>query len=157
MSRIIRFSATVAGLTCLWYLLSGMGDALHLGIGIAAALVIGAIHFPWRREVGFPVLRFLSFIPRHAVRVAMSNLHVAKLVLGPKSNIEPRFIRMPVGLSDEREQTTLACAITLTPGTLTINVDQQSILVHALDPVSATDVENGAIEADVRRVFGGAS
>jgi multicomponent Na+:H+ antiporter subunit E len=91
--------------------------------------------------------------------LVISSLQVARAVLGPRGAITPRFIVVPLAHArSDLEITLVANYITLTPGTLTVDVspDRSRLLVHALlagetgDEIRA-DVRDG-IEARVTRV-----
>lgn len=66
--------------------------------------------------------------------VVISNLRVAKLVLGPARNMHPKWYRVPLDTRHEQVNTILAMIITTTPGTVSAGIDQQrgDILVHSL-------------------------
>ena len=154
LTKTFRFLMTAAFLIGIWYLLSGKADLLHLGMGVVTAVLISARYYNFQRNVKFPVLRFVLYIPWLLIQVIQSNLHVAKLVFSRPSRISPRFVRQTMtGIDDERAQVVLGCSITLTPGTLTVNIDENSMLVHALDDQVADDLEEKHIERRVRRVF----
>jgi multicomponent K+:H+ antiporter subunit E len=65
--------------------------------------------------------------------IVVSNVEVARRVLGPEAAIKPGFLRVPLDLTDDWAITTLAGIITMTPGTLTADVaaDRSYLLVHA--------------------------
>lgn len=67
--------------------------------------------------------------------IVIANLTVARLVLGPRSALRPAFIQVPVDLREPYAVFTLACIITLTPGTVSsrLSEDRKWLLVHALD------------------------
>jgi multicomponent K+:H+ antiporter subunit E len=67
--------------------------------------------------------------------IVVANLQVVKLVLGPKSRLEPAFVEVPVAIEDEFVLSTLACIISLTPGTVSASLssDHKILLVHGLD------------------------
>jgi len=154
LMRIVRYLATAALLAGIWYLLSGKTDLFHLGTGVLVAIVIASRYFRLQRKVPFPVLRFLLYVPWLLKQVIQSNLYVVKLVLSRDSKIAPRFIRKSItGMEDERAQTLLGCSITLTPGTLTVNIDGKSMLIHALDDRVADDIKKGIMARQVSRVF----
>lgn len=140
-------------LSAIWYLLSGMVDLLHLGIGVVAAFVIAATVPPVADHTGFRPLRFLLFLPWLAGQIVISNLRVARLVLSPRLAFRPSFIGQLPGVTGARALTTLGCSITLTPGTLTVDVDEGEIFIHALDAASARDVREQVIARRVREVF----
>jgi multicomponent K+:H+ antiporter subunit E len=72
--------------------------------------------------------------------IVVSNLRVAKLVLGPTDQLQPKWFRVPLETQHEQVNSLLAMIITTTPGTVTAGIDQDrgDILVHAL---STDDVE----------------
>ncbi len=72
--------------------------------------------------------------------IVISNLRVAKLVLGPTDQLKPKWFRVPLDTQHEQVNTILAMIITTTPGTVTAGIDQDrgDILVHAL---STDDVD----------------
>ena len=149
-----RFVLTVGALCAIWLLLSGKTDAMHVGFGVAGSLVIAWVFFPWGERRAFPILRFLAFVPWQLWQILISNLRVARLVLGDMEGVQPRFIRRVPGVRGEQALTLLGCAITLTPGTLTVDVDGETLFVHALDEVSAEGVEQEVTTERVRGVFG---
>ena len=77
-------------------------------------------------------------------------LVVARLILGPRAALRPGFVRVPVDLREPYAVFTLACIITLTPGTVSssISEDRRWLLVHALD----VDDE-AALIADIRQRY----
>lgn len=72
--------------------------------------------------------------------IIVSNVKVAKLVLGPMHKMHPKWFRIPLETQHEEVNTLLAMIITTTPGTVSAGIDQDrgDILVHAL---SADDTE----------------
>jgi multicomponent K+:H+ antiporter subunit E len=67
--------------------------------------------------------------------IVVSNLTVARLVLSPRANPQPAWVRVPLDLRDPTAISLLATIITTTPGTVSCVVDdvQHEIVVHALD------------------------
>ena len=148
-----RFALLVAMLTAIWALLSGKFDALHFGTGFVAAIVLAVYYDDWRARRGLPLLMVALFIPWELWQIWLSNLRVAKLVMTGRK-IAPALVRQPPGVSGNPALTLLGCSITLTPGTLTIDIDPDAMYVHALDDVSRREIEEEIIAAKVRAVFG---
>ncbi len=149
-----RFVLTAAFLYGIWLLLSGRFYPQYMIIGAMGALLIAAVVFPWGADRSFPVLRFLMFAPWHLWQVVVSNLRVAKVSLSRQAAIEPRFLRVDPGLGNEgRALTMLGSAVTLTPGTLTVEIEPGSMLVHSLDSASSRDIEEGTMARRVKKVF----
>jgi multicomponent Na+:H+ antiporter subunit E len=151
--KIARYGIVVGALMGIWLVLSGLFETKYVLIGLVGSLVIAADTFPWGGQKPFPIFRFLWFLPWHFKQVVLSNFHVARLVWSPRLVIRPRFIRVAPGLTDERGLTELGCAVNLTPGTLTVDLDTETMLVHALDVASATDLENHIMEDHVAKIF----
>lgn len=119
-----------------WLLLNRTLEPGHLVLGAVLAVALPMVIDPL---VGpFPRVRRPSRIARLAAVVAydivMSNIEVARRILGPQSALRPGFVRVPIVITDPHAVATLAGIITMTPGTLTCAVapDGRSLLVHAL-------------------------
>lgn len=140
-------------LTGIWYLLSGMFDALHLGIGVVTALLIAVGYRPVEDSTTWRVGRFLLYVPWLIGQIVISNLRVARVVLTPSMPIAPAFVRQRPGVTGPRALTLLGSSTTLTPGTLTVDITEDEVFVHALDTASAQDVRNHVIARRVARVF----
>ena len=67
--------------------------------------------------------------------LTLSNISVLLLVIRPKLNIQPMIFALPTDLEQDWEITLLSSLITLTPGTIVLNVsdDQRTLYIHAID------------------------
>jgi len=67
--------------------------------------------------------------------IVVSNIEVARRILGPQSALSPAFIWVPLDIRSEHGMTTLAAVITLTPGTVSaeLSEDQRHLLVHCFN------------------------
>jgi len=70
------------------------------------------------------------------VAMVRANIDVAKRVLSPSLPINPAIVKVPVKLKGEISKLTLANSITLTPGTLSLELDDEGIYVHWIDKKS---------------------
>lgn len=61
-----------------------------------------------------------------------ANMAVVKAVMSPNMEISPTMVRVPVNRSTDIGATMFANSITLTPGTVSVEIDDEHILVHAL-------------------------
>jgi multicomponent Na+:H+ antiporter subunit E len=149
----LRVAITALILTAVWWVLSGRFDLLHFGTGVVVAVAV-ALNMPgWPDTARFRPGRFVLFIPWLAVQVIKSNLRVARSVLSPKLAISPTFISHAPEVHGERSLTLLGASLTLTPGTLTVDISDHDMFVHALDVHSAGDIEEGVMAEQVARVF----
>ncbi len=88
--------------------------------------------------------------------IAKSNVEVAKIVLSKDMPIDPGFVTIANPLDKELNQALFANAITLTPGTLTVDMDHDKIVVHGLvkEHVRALDkspLENAFIALEAKK------
>ena len=156
---------TVFGLAYAFYLALGgfaVTDGFELATGaLSAAIVAGLM---WRVTVRRPVaavdalkrvFRFCVYLPYLLWEIAKANLTIAYVVLHPRLPIDPRMVRFEAAVWGDFPVTTLANSITLTPGTLTVDVTDQEFYVHALTADSRADLLDGALERAVRFVFYG--
>lgn len=135
-------------LFALWLLLSGHYDPMLLGLGFASTAF--AVFLALRMEVidheSYPfhltgrLIRFWLFLSKEIV---FANVDVVKRILGPKRNIKPQLVRIRPPQRTELGLVIYANSITLTPGTVSMEVTPESITVHALSPDAAADLEAG--------------
>ena len=90
--------------------------------------------------------------------IIVSNVRVAKQVLGPTQKLQPKWYRVPLDTEHEHVNTLLAMIITTTPGTVTAGIDQErgDILVHALhseDPEAEIQDIKARYEAPLILIF----
>lgn len=141
--------ALILMLFAFWVILSGKFDAFHLAIGAVSTIGVtlgtrrlfllspaigpGNLHpmdvIPW--------IRLLRYIPWLIWQIITSSLQVAFVVLHPKMPIQPSLIRFRTHLPHELARLTLATSITMTPGTVTLDVQEDEFLIHALTDKSA--------------------
>lgn len=135
-----------------WLMLNGSASSGQMLLGAALALVLPWATRRWRPDVlrirGWGVLvRLIGTVLRDIV---VSNIDVARRVLGPESAIQPRFVWIPLSLRDPHAIVTLAGIITLTPGTVSAELsdDRRFLLVHALH--CPDDESAAALVADIQ-------
>jgi multicomponent Na+:H+ antiporter subunit E len=135
------------------------GDPFDLATGAVSAAVVavalGRIAFerPPSRATLASVLRAVVFLPALLVAVVRANLALVAVVLDPRLPIDPSVVRIPA--PDGRfARALLANSITLTPGTLTIDVTDDELVVHALTDASRADLLDGGLARWVAFVTG---
>ncbi len=74
----------------------------------------------------------LSYFVWLGKEIYKANIAVVKAVLNPDMEISPTMVRVPTGRKTDIGATMFANSITLTPGTVTVEINQDDILVHAL-------------------------
>jgi multicomponent Na+:H+ antiporter subunit E len=136
-------------LTVLWLAISGVYKPVIFMLGTASLMlviwvasrmkIIGEEHnplvFSWRLPV------FWLWALREIV---LANIHVARLVFKPQE-ISPRVVRVPVPLKSELGKVVYGNTCTLTPGTVTLTLDNKQLVAHALDRHSADALLSGRL------------
>lgn len=153
-----------------WIILSGKIDWFHVGAGFFSAVAIAYMTCrlysvsppigPYGRHPFFnmPWMRMALYFPWLARQIVVSSFRVAVLVLRPRMELAPRLFRFRHELPHNLARATLANSITLTPGTVTIDVRGDEFLVHALEGKSEDALrasEPGGMRFRVREFFRG--
>ena len=127
-----------------WVILSGKIDFFHLAAGAVSSVAIAVATcrlYALSPPIGpagrhpfwtFPWIRLLAYVPWLATQIVVSSFQVAQIVLSPKMKIRPTVVRFDYPLPHNIARATLANSITLTPGTVTIDVRGDEYVVHAL-------------------------
>jgi multicomponent K+:H+ antiporter subunit E len=145
-----------------WLALNNTVAPAHLVLGAVLALAIprAATHMA---DGAWPSLHSPGTAMRLALTVlrdiVVSNIEVARRVLGPVGAIRPGFVEVPLDLTNDWAITTLAGIITMTPGTLTadVAVDRSHLLVHALhvdDAEALVASIKARYETPLKEIFG---
>jgi len=148
----------------LWILLFWSVDLTVLGTGVVFALVVATV----AREV-YPDqlhhllnpirwLFFLVYLPYFLCYCVKANIDVALRVLHPDVPIRPGIVKVRTTLKTDMGKTFLANSITLTPGTLTVDIDDDDFYIHWIN-IDTDDADRrtaeicGRFEPLLRRIF----
>jgi len=94
------------------------------------------------RQIGRLLRLFVVLI----YNIVTSNIQVARIVLRRNMGIDPGFVSIPNPLRKELHQAFFANAITLTPGTLTVDMDADTILIHSLIKEHGHKLDDSSLE-----------
>ncbi len=142
-----------------WVLFSGHLDPVHLAYGVVCSALVAAVSYdlllpPTTTPVTpAAVLRMIAYVPWLLWEVVLANFHVVYLILRP-SLVRSQVVRFRTKLRSDLAKVTLANSITLTPGTITMQLDDDEFVVHALSDKAADDVRDGDMERRVGRLYG---
>ena len=160
-SRVALRNYTITFLTLFgfWVLLSGRFDYFHLILGIICSLLVAYLSYDllfFNVRLGdfrIRARRFLQSGPWFLGQIFSANLHVAYLALSPKMPIDPQIIRFKTKLESDISWVAMANSITLTPGTITVDIREGEFFVHALDKKVAYDLNTGEMEDKIAHVL----
>jgi multicomponent Na+:H+ antiporter subunit E len=151
-----------AGIFCfaIWLLLSGYFDnVLLLTFGVLSCVLVVVIAQRMKLlDEDTPSLLFglrsLVYFPWLLVEIVKSNIDVAKRILDPQLPISPTIFRVKTSQRGDLAKVLYANSITLTPGTVSIRVNNDEIEVHALTREAAQGFDNGEMDRRVSWVEG---
>lgn len=125
-------------------------EIVLFGIAISGAVFFFMCKFmdySFRKELNFykKVPIFLQYCFVLLKEIVLANLTVCRMVLTRKEVVEPVLVHVSTSLKTDLAKTLLANAITLTPGTITVSVTGQKLLVHCLDKSLSQGMEDSEI------------
>ena len=157
MKKIGLWLALMSGT---WWLWSGKTDFLIVVFGVVS--VLGTVLLFARMDDkagGSPEYRLgirpVLYLPWILWEIVKANVDVIKAICSPSLNISPRMIRVKATQKTEIGQVVYANSITLTPGTITLDVRNGEMLVHALTKDTAAGLQTGDMDRKVSRLEGG--
>ena len=150
-----------------WLFLSWVPDWQHVVIGLFVALLVSWITgdlFITRKQVLYHPLRYWYFfawyVPLFIWECFKANIDVAYRVLHPALPINPGIVKVKTSLRTDTALTFLANSITLTPGTLSVDIDAKDgfLYVHWIDVrekdiQKATKIIVGRFEKVLKKIF----
>lgn len=144
LKRLLPAPLMSAFVFVVWLLVNESASPGHLLIAAALALVIPPLTLRLRgdrpRIKAWGTVIRLGFIVLYDI--ILSNIELARRVLGSEDKLRPEFMWIPLDIKDEHAIVALAGIITMTPGTLTCDIadDRRHLLVHGFnvdDPSAA--------------------
>ena len=151
---IARMLMLLVPLVAAWLLWSGIYKPLLLGLGLFSCLL--TIYVKHRMEyfeaedfaLRFGLRRFGYWLWL-GKEIVKSSLDVARIVVTPSLPISPQVVKFKASCEHPVDQATLANSITLTPGTLSLDVYRGEITVHALTQAGADELRKGEMDRRV--------
>ena len=142
-----------------WVLWSGFLKPLLLALGAFSTVLVVWLAYRMRLfDSAVFALRFLLRLVRYwgwlAKEVWRSSLDVSRAVLSPKLPISPTVAEFDTSCEEETDQAILGNSITLTPGTLTLQIRDGHFVVHALNESGARDIIGGEMDRRVAALRG---
>ncbi len=140
----------------LWLILTRSLDPQELMVGAVASVLVSLLvrqvaarlilcGASWPRRSAY----LLAYVPYLFWNIVKSNIDVASRVVNPRLPIRPGIVRVKTRLKSPLGRLLLTSSITLTPGTLTVDIEGDDLFIHWID-VEGTDTE-----AMSRRIVGG--
>lgn len=154
--RIVKWTALLA---IFWLLLSGIYTPLLLSLGGVSVVLV--MYILKRMDavdkeqqsvgLGFNIIRYCPWLLGQIFR---SGLRVTLLIWGAKGKASPALEKIDVTSIPQGRRALYANSITLTPGTLCVDLDDKTVTVHALQKTSIAELEQGHIANKVKKIWG---
>ena len=158
----MRFTISFIILFAFWILLSGNFDAFHLTLGVISTLVVtfwtgDMLVIDSKLTIGARLAllwRFALYTLWLLWQIVIANFHVVYVALHPKMDdiLEPQMVEFKTELKTDLAKFVLANSITLTPGTVTVRIEDGVFLIHALTDHTAAGVP-GDMEKRIQQIF----
>lgn len=138
-------------------------DTVITGVVVSAVIALAFAAFArvysvvrWSPRVIFYYLMYLSVF---FIELVKANLNVMRLVFSPRINIQPGIVEIKTTLKSPMGRLALANSITLTPGTLVVDIVGDSLFIHwinvsATEPVAATEEISSRFEKYLKVIYG---
>ena len=146
-----------------WLIMSGHYDLMHLSFGIFSVILVLLFNHPIRRHLftlgehsdalKLNLGRLVYYIPWLLWQIVVASLQVAYVVLHPKCPVDPALLRFKTRLRNSSSKVILGNSITLTPGTITLDIQRDEFLVHSLMDISSTGIIDGTMPGEVAKLY----
>lgn len=165
MNRLSLFSLTMTfiSLMIFWITLSGFLDAVHIGMGVLSVGSVMYVNYKLKVHRFFDDdmddLSDLNFGRAFyyffwlIIQIILAGFHVLSVILQPKMPIKTAMVQFRVDLPSAHAKMILGNSITLTPGTLTVDIDGDLFTVHALDENSYKGIVSDEMPRQVLKLF----
>ena len=139
-----------------WLTWSGLYKPLLVGLGVFSCLLSLWI----ANRAGFfrhamplsSMLALPSYWAWLVIEIVKSSIEVARIVLSPSLPIQPSLVEFSTKEKSDSGKVILGNSITLTPGTVTIDLDENRLLVHCLTANTAADLSSGEMERRILKL-----
>lgn len=143
--------------------MSGFLDAIHLTFGVLSVGGVLMLNYQLKKHRFYEddmdnlddlrLMRFTYYFFWMIYQIILSGFHVLWVIMRPSMPIETAIIKFRVDLPSSHAKMILGNSITLTPGTLTIEIEDDLFTVHALDASSYAGLESDEMPRQVLRLF----
>lgn len=153
---IVKWSVV---LTIFWLLLSGFIEPLLLSFGALSVVVVLFILKRMDKVENEPrqistSLRLIRYMPWLIGQIFSSGFHVTKLIWGSPDKVSPAIAKINAKDVPVSNRVLYANSITLTPGTLSVDLEEGEVTVHALQKSSIEELEEGHMEKRITAIWG---
>ena len=133
-----------------WFMLSGHTEVLLIALGVLSTLLV--VFLSSRMKIidheSYPIhlsLKLLTYFVYLGKEILQANLDVIKRIIKPGRSVNPAIKQLPVSKETDLGKVIYANSITLTPGTVTVEMTDEKLKIHALNKDAIADLEKGVM------------
>lgn len=165
-SPVVHLVGMAVVLFAFWMILAGRTEIKFIVYGILTSIVTAWITYPLLLVsskdgskkffvFGISIFKMLRYSLWLLWQLVLANIDVAKATTSQNLDINPQIVRFYFRSENPMAAVVLADSITLTPGTVTINVTDDGLFeIHALTDGAASGVLDGSMQKQVAKLFG---
>lgn len=146
-----------------WFIMSGFFDLVHGLMGVFSVAIVITLNYQLKKHQYFKdesdvlnELRLSQTLPYFfwlVYQIVASGVQVARILLTPSLPVETQMIRFKVNLPNAHAKMILGNSISLTPGTITVDIDRDEFLIHSIVPQAHLGITNDAMPQKVLNLF----
>lgn len=147
-----------------WLILSGHYDLFHISLGIISVVTVLWFNTKIRnynffedqvqKESNVKVYRLFYFVPFLIWEIISSSVRIAYLIIHPKMPIKTGIIKFKTNLPNMPARVLLGNSITLTPGTVVLQIEKDEFIVHSLTSDTDEAHIDHSLAVEVAKLFG---
>ena len=163
-----KFLVTFVCLLLVWFALTASLDPQEVVAGVIISLIVALPSHEflfreegWKKWSPSRIAYALAYIPHYLWAEIKAHANVIYRILHPKMPIKPGIVKIPTSLQTDFGITALANSITMTPGTLSVDVreEEKNLYIHWINVESpesakAADKISSGFEKYLGRIFG---
>ncbi len=154
--HIVKWAAVLA---IFWLLLSGFIEPLLLSFGVISVVAVLVVlkrmdEVEHESSQISTSLRLIRYLPWLIGQIISSSIHVTKLIWGSPDKVSPAIAKISSKDVPLSSRVLYANSITLTPGTLSVDLEEDEITVHALHKSSIDELKQGEMERKIAGIWG---
>ena len=145
----------------IWFVLNGRFtvEITLYGIGVSAVVyfvLCKLTDFSFKKDIKFckNILFILAYFGVLLKEIFLSNVNIVKVIFERKKTPTPEIVHLHLGIKSKFLNTLVANSITLTPGTITVDLENDHFIVYCLDKTMIEGFENSTLVKLARKMEG---
>ncbi len=160
---IYSLSLSFISLMIFWIIMSGLLTFIHIGFGVVTVALVMFVNYQLKTHRFFHddmddlselrITRAVYYVMWMVVQIVAAGFHVAYIILSPSMKIHTTILKFKTDLPSAHARMILGNSITLTPGTLTVDIEGEHFTVHSLDDKSCESLVSDKMPREVLKLF----